>query len=382
MKNRVLFVLVVALAWCALGLPFLTHAQNRLVTGTGIDLLSALNGNRLWLVVPACCLILSPWMNPRPGYQAVIHIAATFMLTGLVWIAGSEAALLSGSEGSISRTSFGGGVWLSILIAWLIGAETSARLTTSTALRALLSFATLVPTVLMLISGQLDQTSLLREYANRQDVFDDALVRHLLIVTATLIPTLLIGVPLGVASFRKTVLERSIFSTLNVIQTIPSIAMFGLLIAPLAALSTAFPRLAELGIAGIGVTPAVIALTLYSLLPITRSTHAGLQQVPKAVVEAAQGMGLTRQQILWKVELPIAFPVFLSGLRIAAVQAVGLTMVAALIGAGGFGALMFQGLSSSALDLVLLGVIPVVGLAVIVDAVFKSAVAILEGARQ
>jgi osmoprotectant transport system permease protein len=116
--------------------------------------------------------------------------------------------------------------------------------------------------------------------------------------------------------------------------------------------------------------PAVIALVLYSLLPVVRSTVAGLAQVPLPVVEAATGMGLTRGQVFRKVELPIALPVFLSGLRIAAVQAVGLAVVAALIGAGGLGALVFQGLASGALDLVLLGVIPVIALAVVVDAVF------------
>ena len=124
-------------------------------------------------------------------------------------------------------------------------------------------------------------------------------------------------------------------------------------------------------LSGIGLAPAVIALVLYSLLPVVRSTVAGLAQVPLPVVEAATGMGLTRGQVFRKVELPIALPVFLSGLRIAAVQAVGLAVVAALIGAGGLGALVFQGLASGALDLVLLGVIPVIALAVVVDAVFR-----------
>jgi len=158
---------------------------------------------------------------------------------------------------------------------------------------------------------------------------------------------------------------------LNVIQTVPSIALFGLLMAPLAWAASALPGLRQFGISGIGVAPAVIALVLYSLLPVVRSTVAGLAQVPRPVVEAAVGMGLTRGQIFGKVELPIALPVLISGVRIAAVQAVGLAVVAALIGAGGLGALVFQGLASGALDLVLLGVIPVMALAVVVDAIFR-----------
>jgi osmoprotectant transport system permease protein len=146
---------------------------------------------------------------------------------------------------------------------------------------------------------------------------------------------------------------------------------------PLALLDTAFPALRRLGISGIGIAPAVIALWLYSLLPVVRSTVAGLTQVPQPVVEAATGMGLTPGQVFRKVELPIALPVFLAGLRIAAVQAVGLAVVAALIGAGGLGTLVFQGLASGALDLVLLGVIPVVAMAIGVDAAFR----ILAGSR-
>ena len=137
-------------------------------------------------------------------------------------------------------------------------------------------------------------------------------------------------------------------------------------------LAVQMPLLAQWGIKGVGMAPAVIALTLYSLLPVVRSTAAGLGQVPQPVIDAALGMGLTGRQIFWKVELPLALPIFLAGLRVATVQVIGLAMVAALIGAGGFGAIMFQGLLSGALDLVLLGVVPVVAIAVTVDALLKA----------
>jgi osmoprotectant transport system permease protein len=111
---------------------------------------------------------------------------------------------------------------------------------------------------------------------------------------------------------------------------------------------------------------------------VARSTVAGLGQVPAPVVDAAAGMGLTRAQIFWQVQVPIALPLLLSGLRVCTVQTIGMAVVAALIGAGGFGALMFQGLASSALDLVLLGVIPVVALAVAADAGFGAVIQRLE----
>ena len=130
-----------------------------------------------------------------------------------------------------------------------------------------------------------------------------------------------------------------------------------------------------------GHVPMMIEAIL-SLLPLVRGVIAGLDSVPEAVIESARGMGMNRVQIFFRVQLPIALPVILTGIRIVAVQTVGMAMVAALIGAGGLGAIMFQGLLSSALDLVLLGVIPAVLMAVVVDSLFKFAVSLLETSRR
>ena len=198
---------------------------------------------------------------------------------------------------------------------------------------------------------------------NRDEVAQLTL-EHLWIVGISTMFSVGIGVPLGILITRRPKLHNPVIITANIIQTIPSLALFGFLL-PTPWIGDRAGRL------------AVLALTLYALLPLIRNTYAGIKGVDRAVVEAARGMGLTDWQLLCKVELPLALPVFLSGLRIAAVQAVGLTVVAALIGDGGLGALVFQGLASGALDLVLLGVIPVVALAVVVDAALR----ILENSR-
>jgi osmoprotectant transport system permease protein len=207
-------------------------------------------------------------------------------------------------------------------------------------------------------------------------VFNATGLRHLQIVGATLLPSLALGVPLGVAAARHEGFARPLLATLNIVQTVPSIALFALLIAPLSGLAAALPGW---GIQGIGLLPAVIALTLYALLPIVHGTASGLRQVPSAAVEAATGMGMTPRQVFWRVEVPLALPVLLSGLRVTTVQIIGLAVVAALIGAGGYGALVFQGLASSALDLVLLGVLPVVALAVLADAALALLTTALQG---
>jgi osmoprotectant transport system permease protein len=160
-----------------------------------------------------------------------------------------------------------------------------------------------------------------------------------------------------------------------VVQTIPSIALFGMLIAPLGWLAMRLPVLGAIGVQGIGAAPAFIALFLYALLPMVATTLIGLTQVPRDVVDAARGMGLSGRQMLFQIELPLARSVILTGIRIVLVQNIGLATIAALIGGGGFGVFVFQGIGQTASDLILLGAIPTVvlalGAAVVMDAVIE-----------
>ncbi|MHB8948113.1 MAG: ABC transporter permease [Rhodoferax sp.] len=380
-KNRVLAVLVLAGLAAALGLPFLTHAPNRLLSGSAISLAQLVKDTAahpidLWLVfVPALLLVAAVFMRPARRTQTAVYVAATLFLTGLAALAAQHATQLTGQSGPIARTSLGAAFWLLAAVSGLAATDAMQRLALRPIWRLLGAGFVIVPLGLMLGNGAFKDLSLLKEYANRQDVFNAAFWQHVQIVLSSLLPALLMGVPLGLASNRSLALRAPLFAVLNVIQTVPSIALFALLMAPLALLAllaASVPLLAQLGIKGIGLAPAVIALTLYALLPVVRSTAAGLSQVPQPVIEAAQGMGLTARQIFWRVELPLALPVFLSGLRVATVQTIGMAVVAALIGAGGFGAIVFQGLLSGALDLVLLGVLPVVAMAVAVDALLKA----------
>jgi osmoprotectant transport system permease protein len=376
--NRVLLTLLLFMLAAALGLPLLTDAPNRLVDGHGIALSALMQGKYVWLLLPFGVLAVQSFARQSRRAQVLSVVCATVLLTGLTMLAGTTATALSGGPDSFVRISFGGGFWLLFGLNCLAATDAIARATASRPGRIFFNLLVFMPVALLLVGGQLDQLSIMKEYVNRNDVFDAAVVRHLQIVVLTLLVSVTLGLPIGLAAMRYRRVQRGLFPVLNVIQTIPSLALFGLLIAPLAALATRFPWLAAHGVSGTGMTPAIIALVMYSLLPLARSTVAGLEQVPSGVIEAAHGMGLTGWQVFLRVEAPLALPVFLSGLRITAVQAVGLTVVAALIGAGGLGGLVFQGLLSGALDLVLLGVIPVVVLAVVVDSGFKLIVTSLQ----
>jgi osmoprotectant transport system permease protein len=377
-KNRVLLTMVVMLVLSGGGLSFVSHAPNRLISGQGISFTSLLAGQVWWLLIPIVILFAFSFVKQTTLLHWSTVLVAEMLLFGLLLLAGRTALQLTGGEESLARTSLGGGFWLMSGFGILIAVDGLSRAIVNPVWRSLANVMSILPVVVLLATGQLDQLSLMKEYVNRQDVFDDALWQHLQILFATLVPAVLIGIPLGLLCYRSVRFQSAIFSTLNIIQTIPSIALFGLLIAPLAGLAAAIPWLAEHGVSGIGLAPAIVALVLYALLPLVRSVVAGLESVPDSVVESAQGMGMTRSQLFFRVQVPIAMPLILSGIRIIAVQTVGLAVVAALIGAGGLGAIMFQGLLSSALDLVLLGVIPVIVMAVMVDSLFKFIVIFMD----
>ncbi|HHL2498538.1 TPA: ABC transporter permease [Yersinia enterocolitica] len=377
-KNRVLLSLVILMILSGVGLSFVSHAPNRLISGQGISLISLITGPVWWLLLPILMLASFAFFKQSTVLYWATILIAELLLFGLLLLAGTTATQLAGGEESLVRTSLGGGFWLMSGMSILIAIDSLSRAVVNPIWRSMANVLLLLPVVILLASGQLDQLSLLKEYVNRQDVFNDALWQHLQILLATLVPAMLLGIPLGLFCFRSPHFQTAVFSTLNIIQTIPSIALFGLLIAPLAGLAAAIPWLAEHGVSGIGLAPAIVALVLYALLPLVRNVVAGLDAVPDSVVESARGMGMTRSQLFFRVQIPIAMPLIVSGVRIIAVQTVGLAVVAALIGAGGLGAIVFQGLLSSALDLVLLGVIPVVVMAVVVDSLFKFIVIFMD----
>ncbi len=373
--NRVLLLLTM-IALAAGALPFVNFAPNRLVSGEGRALWQVWSFSPALLLLPLCLLIGLTVARGRWALAATL-VACELLFAALVWSAGLAASHLASSESPLARTAVGSGLWLWLALCLLACSDAIRRLRPQPLWRWLLQVQIWILPLLLLFSGELNSLSLLKEYANRQDVFNAALAQHLTLLVGTLVPALLVGVPLGILCYRRPPTQGAVFAVLNVIQTVPSVALFGLLIAPLAGLTRAWPWLSSLGIAGTGMTPALIALVLYALLPLARGVVAGLSQVPTEVLESADAMGMNARQRFWQIQLPLALPVLLRGLRVVAVQTVGMAVIAALIGAGGFGALVFQGLLSSALDLVLLGVIPTIVLAVVVDALFALWIALL-----
>jgi osmoprotectant transport system permease protein len=177
---------------------------------------------------------------------------------------------------------------------------------------------------------------------------------HLYLVGASIALAVLIGIPLGILITRWPVLKKPVLGGANIIQTIPSLALFGFLL-PAPWIGARSDRL------------AILALTLYALLPLISNTYTGIKGVDRAVVEAGRGMGMTDRQLLWQVELPLALGVIIAGIRVAAVISIGLATIAAAIGAGGLGEYIFRGLAMVNNSVILAGAIPAAGLAILAD---------------
>jgi osmoprotectant transport system permease protein len=181
-----------------------------------------------------------------------------------------------------------------------------------------------------------------------------ATLEHVWLTVAAMLLAILIGVPLGILVTRRPWLSKPVLGGANIAETIPSLALFGFLL-PVPWLGDRAGRL------------AVVALTLYALLPIIRNTAAGIAGVDPAIREAARGMGMTPRQILLRVELPLSFSTVLAGIRVATVLTIGIATIAAAVGAGGLGEFIFRGLAMVNNQLILAGAIPAALLALAAD---------------
>jgi osmoprotectant transport system permease protein len=184
----------------------------------------------------------------------------------------------------------------------------------------------------------------------------DLLVQHVSLTATAIIIAILVGVPLGILISRTPKLRKLILGFVNLVQAVPSMALLGLLVP----------------ILGIGSKPAIFTVVIYSLLPIVKNTYIGITSIDPVVLESAKGMGLTRNQTLFKIQFPLALPIIMGGVRISAVTAVGLMTLAAFIGAGGLGYLVFSGVQTVNNNMILAGAIPSCILALLVDYIFSQ----------
>lgn len=328
--------------------PFVVLHPNR-VAPDG-DELTVFGLGAMW-----AALIAGGWLLQASAvWLARGRVRAPALALSLAWAASASYAALTWGAVALpgdqewARVAIAGGAW-GTLAAVYIGAFALYAEAPRWLALPVLALAALAWT------APYQHLGVVMEYQMAADVFHDELLQHLLLVAVSLPPAMLLGAAIGLLAARKRALESVLLGAAGLLQTIPSIALFGLL----------------LPIMGLGAKPAILAMVLYGLWPVVVNTHTGLGAVPPAMLDAARGVGMSAWQMFWRVELPLAAPFFVEGVRGAMLMLIGLATVAVLINAGGLGYFLLRGTEQAVPDLVLLGSLPVVALAFAADAVMR-----------
>lgn len=345
-----------------------TFRPNRILMGDPL-MAKALVGYTyyLLLVMVAAIAVMIGIKKENLYLNWVTSLLASGFAALMIYSVGNASMALITDEFPFGRVSLSMGFWFSLFGVYMINYGSSRYTVDNRLLRTVALLIVPLFAVWIVISGRLDGLSIMIEFYNRQDSFVSELTMHLILAFSAVGLGSVVGIGLGLLIYKEKVSEKLVFFFVNLAQTIPALSFLGIMMIVLTGLTERLEFLTKLGIKGIGWAPALFVLFAYTLLPITRNTLAGFRMVSLQILDAASGIGMNSWQIFWKVELPLALSVILSGIRTAMTQSIGNTIIAGLIGGGGLGTIIFLGLAQSAPDLILLGVLPVITLALITD---------------
>ncbi len=361
---------------------FVVLRPSRIQRGEELSALEAFGGGGwvllgLWIAAAVLALLLERGLarGRAPVAAAVAVLAGATLPLGLLLAAQSAADHAATAEWA--RTSLGFSFWLTAFAVYLAISSALAEIR-GAASRALLALVAPSAVVALIATGRLDSLSIMIEYSNFAQPLTENLIQHIAYTLGASGVALVFGLALGVLASKRAWAEKSVFSVLNVAQVMPALAFIGLVMPLMGWLRENVPLAEEFGIGGIGWAPVFIVLLLYAMYPITRKTYAAVKALDAGITDAARGMGMGPLRRVFEVELPLVAPVVLAGLRIALVQTAAGAIVAALVGGGGLGRIVFYGLEQTAQDLVLLGVLAIVGLGLLFDITLRLVGAALE----
>ena len=341
-------------------LPFVEFRANRLVNGETYAIWRCA-GWAGWLLIALALLGVAAAAFPGRSRATAVLAAGVVGFAAWVLSIGASAARLMPPGDSPARVSIGAGAWLAlagVAIVWFQG-HASVR---SARVRLAAGVVAAAAVLGAWFLGGLQRISLVYEYHAQADTFWTLVANHVGLSIGGAAIAALVGIPLGIWASRVAAVRRTVIPVAGIIQTVPSLALYGLLIVPLG----------MLGLPTLGAVPALVALTLYALLPVVRNTYLGISGVDPAVIDAGRGMGMVRSELLWRVEMPLALPLVLEGLRVGLVMTIGVAAVMAVAGAQDLGTLVFLGWGSTAVDQVLLGALPMVVLSIIADQAMRG----------
>ena len=321
----------------------------------------------LFLMLPPLLVVLYAFIPKGRLSDQILSLAGILGLFFPLMVLSVVGPKVSATLGPFARYSPSSGMYL-----YLVGVIIIFLMKPKVQFLDLMGMVLVTVAVLViLLQGGYDRLGIVLEGRNLGKRLSSEVLAHIRLTFISLGISIVIGIPLALASFQSRRVKKILFPFLNILQTIPGIALFGLLITPLSTLSRAFPLLREMGIKGIGNTPAIIALSTYALYPIIRYSFTAFSSIEESVIQAAKGMGMNPWQIWKLVRLPLATPGVLHGIRVALIQTIGNATLAKLIGGDGLGVLIFEGLGQASVDMVLLGMLLIIVLTVFSDRIFQ-----------
>jgi len=347
--------------------PFYIARANRVSQEVRSSLFSLSPQCVYFLILPLLLIILYAFLNKKWMSEVALFlggISGLFFPLMVLVIVGPD---VSERLGPFARYSPASGMYIylfAVIVIFLMKSKLRFY--------DLLGLALIVAIIILFLSkGFYDRLGIVLEGRNLGKRITQEMLSHIQITFISLSISIVIGVPIALASFMSNRFQKIFFPLLNILQTIPGIALLGLLIAPLSMLSRTFPLLRQMGIKGIGNTPAIIALSTYALYPIIRYSFTAFSSVEDSVIQASKGMGMNSLQV-WKiVRFPLSAVGVLHGIRVALIQTIGNATLAKLIGGDGLGVLIFEGLGQASVDMVLLGMLLIIALTIISDRIFQ-----------
>ena len=367
-KISVLGALVISLSF--LLFSFAEYRPNRVLTGIDISA-KELFGNGFFLLLLISILLVVLTALNKQSYKITIGLFILLIVGLVLYLLGDALKNDLFNQTSAGRMSIGGGLWVFLLGFFMVLSGNFKDYEKAMLHRRLFYLAVFLIIVFFLISGHLDNLSIMKEFFNRSHTFYRQLNRHFFLAFFSVLVGILIGIPMGILIHKNKRTNNPLLFLINLGQTIPTLSLLGLIMVPLTFFGEQSEFLRNIGIRGVGFTPAFLVLIIYALFPIVHNTIAGLNMIDQNLLEIASGMGMKEHQAFWKIQLPLSLPVILGGIRTAMTQSIGNTILAGLIGGGGLGSIIFLGLAQAAPDLILLGVIPLIAMAFMLDSMLS-----------
>lgn len=350
-------------------MTLVSYKENRISQGTGYSSFQFLGGFAI-LILGLWLLLAGLSFYNGKNKNILVFLLGTTLLLSLFWALQHASGLFVEVDSS-ARISLSGGFYIQVFSIYMLLSLYFGRIKNGQWIKWLSLGAIILFFVYFFMNGSFDDLSLIKEYNIKKSQFYENLRMHAFLTFGSVLTGSIIAIPLGYLAYANNKWEDRVMTPLSIVQTIPSLSLFGVLLVPLSGLGK-LGFFNAIGVSGIGWAPAYVALTLYTLLPIARNTLTGFYSVDKNIIEASRGMGMSRNEILRKIELPLAFPVIFTGVRVAFIQTIGGAVLAGLVGGGGMGTFVFLGLGEASPDLILLGVLPIVFFTSLFDYVLRT----------